>query len=68
MMADTPLVQNLNNPNYMKIILNDHADLAGRFAEIDIKQARQTLTEEQLTSRSYPKKIRKLFNNFRFLG
>ncbi len=61
MMVDTPLVKNLNNPNYMKIILNDHADLANRFAEVDIKQVRQALTEEQLTTRSYPKRMRKLF-------
>jgi len=61
MMVDTPLVKNLNNPNYMKIILNGHADLADRFAEVDIKQVRQALTEEQLTTRSYPKRMRKLF-------
>lgn len=61
MMVDTPLVKNLNNPNYMKIILNGNADLANRFAEIDIKQVRQALTEEQQTTRSYPKRMQKLF-------
>jgi hypothetical protein len=61
MMVDTPLVKNLNNPNYMKIILNGKADLAERFAKVDIKQVRQALTEEQQTTRSYPKRMRKLF-------
>ena len=67
-MADTPLVKNLNNPNYMKIILNGHADLADRFAEVDIKQVRQALKEEQLTTRTYPKSMRKLFKITDFLG
>lgn len=61
MMVDTPLVKNLSNPEYMKIILKGHTDLTGRFAEIDINQVRQALSEEQKTSRSYPKKMRKLF-------
>jgi len=61
MMVDTPLVKNLNNPSYMKIILNDHTDLADRFAEVDIIQVRRALTEEQQTTRSYPKRMQKLF-------
>jgi len=61
MMVDTPLVKNLNNPNYMKIILNGNADLAERFAKVNIKQVRQALTEEQQITRSYPKRMRKLF-------
>lgn len=61
MMADTPLVKNLNNPGYMKIILKGHSDLADRFSEVDIKQVHLALTEEQQTTRSYPKRMRKLF-------
>ena len=61
MMVDTPLVKNLNNPSYMKIILHDHTDLADRFAEVDIIQVRRALTEEQQTTRSYPKRMQKLF-------
>ena len=41
MMAQTPLVKNLDNPQYMEIILNGKASLAERFAEIDIIQVRQ---------------------------
>lgn len=45
----------------MKIILNGKADLAERFAEVDIKQVRLALTEKQQTTQSYPKRMRKLF-------
>lgn len=68
MMVNTPLVKNLNNSSYMKIILKEHTDLADRFAEVDIKQVRQALTEEQLTTRSYPKRMRRLFKIPDFLG
>lgn len=34
-LADTPLVQNLKNCEYMNIILNGCANLAGRFSQID---------------------------------
>lgn len=68
MMVDTPLVKNLNNSNYMKIILNGHADLADRFSGVGIKQVRQALTEEQLSTRSYPKRMRKLFKITDLLG
>lgn len=34
-LADTPLVQNLKNPEYMKIILNGCSTLAERFSQID---------------------------------
>ena len=61
MLVDTPLVKNLDNPSYMKIILNGNADLAERFSKVDIKQVRQALTEERQTTRFYPKRMRKLF-------
>ena len=34
-LAETPLVQNLNNQEYYKIVLNGCSDLAQRFAQID---------------------------------
>jgi len=36
-LADTPLVKNLENQEYMKIILNDCSTLEERFAKIDCK-------------------------------
>lgn len=35
LLADTPLVQNLKNAEYMKIILNGCPNLAERFSQID---------------------------------
>ncbi len=45
MLADTPLVKNLENKKYEKIILGDCATLAERFAEIEAKQVREKLTQ-----------------------
>ena len=41
MFAQTPLVKNLDNPQYMKVILNGKGTLAERFAEIDIVKVRK---------------------------
>jgi hypothetical protein len=43
MLADTPLVKNLSNPEYVKIILNGHNTFEERFAEIDEKLVRQQM-------------------------
>jgi hypothetical protein len=61
MMAQTPLVKNLDNPQYMKIILNGKANLAERFAEIDIIQVRQAYTEAQKSTQRYPKRMAEVF-------
>jgi hypothetical protein len=37
MIADTPLVRNLENPRYPKILLNDQNTLEERFAQIDVE-------------------------------
>ena len=34
MLADTPLVKNLDNPEYMKLLLDGKADLEELFAEL----------------------------------
>jgi hypothetical protein len=41
MFAETPLVRNLNHPDYVKILLKVKKSLANRFADIDILQVRQ---------------------------
>ena len=35
MLVDTPLVKNLNNPDYMAVLLNDKSDLEKLFASMD---------------------------------
>jgi len=61
MIAETPLVKNLENPQYMKIILNGKANLAERFAKIDIDQVREALAETKKETQRYPKRMAKVF-------
>ena len=47
MLADTPLVKNLDNPEYMKILLDGKTNLEELFSEIDymqIEKEEKTLT------------------------
>jgi len=61
MLAQTPLVKNLENPQYMEILLNGKADLAERFAEIDIVQVRKTFEQAQRVTQKYPKRMAEVF-------
>jgi hypothetical protein len=61
MLAQTPLVKNLDNPRYMEIILNGKASLAERFAKIDIVQVRKVFAEAQQVTQKYPKRMAELF-------
>jgi len=61
MLAQTPLVKNLDNPQYMEIILNGKARLAERFAEIDIVQVRKVFAEAQQATQKYPKRMAEVF-------
>ena len=44
-LAETPLVQNLRNDEYMKIILNGCSSLAERFSQIDAGQVQQEMAK-----------------------
>lgn len=61
MLADTPLVRNLSNPEYVSILLKGKENLADRFAEIDIQQVRQEEKENERRWRKYPKRMCRLF-------
>ena len=61
MMAQTPLVKNLDNPRYMEIILKGKAHLAERFAEIDIAHVRKAHAEAQKSTQRYPKRMAEIF-------
>ena len=61
MLADTPLVRNLSNPEYVKILLNGKETLASRFADIDIQQVRKEEKENERRWRKYPKRMCKIF-------
>jgi len=61
MLADTPLVRNLTNPEYVGILLKGKDSLAERFAEIDIQQVRQEEKQNERRWRKYPKRMCRLF-------
>ena len=61
MLAQTPLVKNLENPPYMEILLNGKTNLAERFAEIDIIQVRKAFERAQRVTQKYPKRMAKVF-------
>ena len=61
MLAQTPLVKNLENPQYMEILLNGKANLAERFAEIDIIEVRKAFEQAQRVTQKYPKRMAEVF-------
>ena len=59
-LANTPYIKNLDNPEYMKIILDGKETLEERFAEIDIKIVRKELLELEQDSAKIPRAIKKI--------
>jgi len=60
MPAATPLIKNLTNPEYVRVLLNGRASLAERFADMDIHLVRKELQDLQSTTGRMPSKIKKL--------
>ncbi len=60
MIADTPLVKNLDNPDYLKVLLNGQPSLEACFAQIDIELVRQEIKAAQQWLDKVPRKIRQL--------
>lgn len=60
MIADTPLVRNLENPGYMEALLDGHATLEERFAQIDIQTVRKELLAAQAACEKVPSTMRQL--------
>ena len=60
MIADTLLVRNLRNPSYLKILLQGHATIEERSAQIDIETVRKQLQAAQASLEKVPSQIRKL--------
>lgn len=61
MLADTPLIRNLTNPDYMAILLNGKTDLVERFAEIHSQQVQAIEKENEARWQKYPKRMARLF-------
>jgi len=60
MLAETPLVKNLQNPGYMKILLKEKTSLAEVFAEIEIETLREEFRKAKLSPEKIPLKIKRL--------
>lgn len=60
LIAETPLVKNLQNPDYMKILLKQKATLEELFAEIEITTLREKFRKAQLNPEKIPTKIKRL--------
>ena len=62
MIADTPLVRNLENPEYLKILLNGQATLEDRFAQIQVETVRKELRDALNSPEKVPSRIRQLIH------
>ncbi len=60
MLSDTPLIKNLENPEYLKIILDEKSSLEERFAEIEVQLVLEELSKLQHDSEKVFPKIVKL--------
>lgn len=54
MLADTPLVKNLSNPNYMELLLDGRPDLETLFADLDAVVDRKQLAPDEDNDRILP--------------
>lgn len=60
MIADTPLVRNLENPHYLKVLLNGQPTLEECFAQIDAEAVRKEMEAAQMWPDRVPQNIRQL--------
>ena len=62
MIADTPLVRNLENPNYLNVLLDGQSTLEERFAQIQVDTVRKELHDALNPLEKVPSKIRQLIH------
>ena len=66
MLAETPLVKNLQNESYMKILLDGRPSLEAVFADIDIAQVRRQLHESATSWQAIPAMLKKMIREAEF--
>lgn len=66
MIDDTPLIKNLKNDKYMKIIIGERKNLAEVFSEIDVDEVRNKMREHGVNDEKLPKKIQSLLKEEKF--
>jgi hypothetical protein len=59
MLADTPLVKNLENPEYLKILLGTHPNLEALFADIDPPTVRDELQKARQNPDKLPRALKR---------
>ena len=65
MVAETPMMKNLNCPEFMKIILKGEKTLADRFAALTAKRTQKNMDKNNAQER-LPRGLLKLIENPRF--
>jgi hypothetical protein len=68
MFADTPLVKNLDNPDYMKLILGESKTLEEKFADIDHKKIITKMKDAGKIETKIPRRIKKLIRKERTIS
>lgn len=63
MPSATPLVKNLDNPEYYKLLLNGCSSLAERFSQIEVTAIQDLLSAEKESVQRLDPKIKKLIKN-----
>ncbi|KKL79290.1 hypothetical protein LCGC14_2016340, partial [marine sediment metagenome] len=66
MPTNTPLVKNLNYPQYMRMLLNGKDSLEERFAEIDARLIRKEVAKLSVNSDKVLPRIKKLIRQTDF--
>lgn len=65
MIAETPMMKNLECPEFMNIILNGQPTLAARFAQLDLQSIRERMKESQNVEK-LPPGLKKFVKNLDF--
>lgn len=60
MLTDTPLVKNLDNPEYLEIILDGCRTLEDRFEKIDSRLVTEKLKAEQRSQQTIGAEMKKI--------
>ena len=60
MLADTPLVKNLDKPSYLEIILDGCSTLAERFEKIDSRMVLEKLEAEKKNNERISPEVKKI--------
>jgi hypothetical protein len=65
MVAETPMMKNLDCPEFMNIILNGQPTLAARFAQLDLKSIQENMAKAE-NKEKLPKGLKKIINDSDF--